>query len=121
MRWIINRIIMLEVAIRQRIATSSLKKDRSINYNVVYYENDNFREEVYLDEDLKPHFISTQYNGINFSGLGAFVETYADPLQKTQNEIDKIESELLNAKNELKSLNFFEKLTGISIKIERNK
>jgi hypothetical protein len=56
---IINRIILLEIRIRQILAINKLKKDNIINQETIYYENEDTEERVYLDENLKPHFIYT--------------------------------------------------------------
>jgi hypothetical protein len=56
---IINRIILLEIRIRQILAINKLKKNNIINQETVYYQNEDTEEKVYLDKDLKPHFIYT--------------------------------------------------------------
>ena len=121
-KWIINRFIMLSVALHQRSAIAKLKKNKIINESVVYYKNDNFQEEVWLDKNLKPHFKSLQFHGITISNFGMPVTTQEkDFIVENKNKLEDVNREIENINKEFKDMNWFEKLTGISIRIERAK
>jgi hypothetical protein len=115
-KWIINKIIITTIKHRQQPAIEYLIKNKIFNKNILYYKNNNFQEEVWLDENFKPHFLSTQYKGIHagFSAPQAFVvndqiiKDVESQLQETQNNI-------------IHQKNILEKLFNISIKIERTK
>jgi hypothetical protein len=110
---------MLSVALHQRSAIAKLKRNRIINKHVVYYENNSFQEEVWLDKDLKPHFLSKQR--MNIDCIEILTQARENALSANQNNLDEINKQLENTTNELKSINWLEKLTGVSIKIERTK
>ena len=121
-----NRISMLIIDTKQKNMVRYLKKNKIINESRVYHKNNNFQEEVYLDENLKPHFKSVQFKGINISYGEMFIDTDVgnnkfDQISKNEQEIADINLKLEEIKNTIPTKNILEKIFGISIKIERNK
>ena len=121
-----DRISMLIIDTKQKNMVRYLKKNKIINELHVYHKNNDFQEEVYLDENLKPHFKSVQFKGINISYGEMFIDTDVgnnkiDQISKNEQEIADINLKLEEIKNTIPTKNTLEKIFGISIKIERNK
>jgi hypothetical protein len=109
---------MLIVWISQKVAIQKLKIKKIKNKKITYYKNKNFKEEVWLDDNLNPHFLSTQFKGINidFGDSLAFGLSEENILYKNEKEIEKIYNQIseINKKMNNHKLPF-------SIKIERPK
>lgn len=115
---IINKFIMIKVWLLQKIAIQKLKNDRSINYKIIYYKNKNFIEEVWLDNNMKPHFISTQLHGINIDYGNLSVGFPANNVfDKNQEQIKNINNQINNVKEKISYIPEF----PFSIKIEKDK
>jgi len=104
MKYIINKIIMLNVWLSQKIAIYKLIKNHSINNRIIYYKNNNFQEEVWIDKNLMPHFTSLQFKGINID-FGDMVMNipHENKLIENENEIKKINIEIQDIKNKRKN------------------
>jgi hypothetical protein len=122
---VVDKISMLILDIKQKNMVRYLKKNKIINEPYIYHKNNDFQEEVYLDENLKPHFKSVQFKGINISYGEMFIDTNVsnnkfEQISKNEQEIRDINLKLEEIKNSIPTTNLLEKIFGISIKIERD-
>jgi len=61
----INKIIILYCNISKYFVLKYLATKKLLNKKVVYFKNKDFQEEVFLDEDYCPHYITTYAKAIN--------------------------------------------------------
>jgi hypothetical protein len=117
MKKIKNAVIMFIVWLSQKIAIYKLKSKKIKNKKLIYFKNKYFQEEVWLDDDFKPHFLSIQFKGINIDYGRNFINWESDNvLSKNEREMNKINKQINETKEKMNDHKF-----PIKIEIKREK
>ena len=83
----ITKLITLYCNISKYFVLKYLASNHILNKKTIYFKNKDFQEEVYLDEDYCPHYITTYAKAININA-NAFNILRAFDSEKCEKPID---------------------------------